>query len=57
MKRLASTVSYEVTDPTVDSQIIQIRNSGAEIFFGDTAPKAFARRLFGAADVLLESTT
>src|SRR5476649_1284356 len=38
-KQVVSSVSYEVTDPTVDSQIIQIKSSGADVVFIETAPK------------------
>src|SRR5262249_34391420 len=33
-------VSYEVTDPTVDSQVIQLKDSGANVFFNIATPKA-----------------
>jgi branched-chain amino acid transport system substrate-binding protein len=48
---VSAKVSYEVTDPTVDSQIIQIKNSGANIFFNDGAPKAAAQAIRKAADL------
>ena len=50
-KLVTAKVSYEVTDPTVDSQIIQIKNSGANVFFNDGAKWA----LFG--DVLSNEST
>jgi len=50
-KFLIKTVSYEVTDPTVDSQIIQIKNSGANVFFNDAAPKAAAQAIRKVADL------
>jgi len=31
--------SYEVTDPTIDSQIVNLKNSGATVFFNVTIPK------------------
>src|SRR4029079_8021978 len=31
--RIAKVVTYEATDPTVDSQIIQLKDSGANVFF------------------------
>ena len=31
--------SYEVTDPTIDSQIVNLKNSGATVFFNITIPK------------------
>jgi len=44
-------VSYEVTDPTVDSQIIQPKNSGANVFFNDAGPKAAAQAIRKVADL------
>ena len=44
-------VSYEVTDPTVDSQIIQIKNSGANVLFNDAGPKAAAQAIRKVADL------
>ena len=32
-------VSYETSDPTVDSQIVQLQGSGADVFFNITTPK------------------
>ena len=48
---VSAKVSYEVTDPTVDSQIIQIKNSGANVFFNDGAPKAAAQAIRKVADL------
>src|SRR5712692_8331808 len=31
--------SYEVTDPTIDSQIVNLKQSGANVFFNITIPK------------------
>ncbi len=31
--------SYEITDPTVDSQIVNLKNSGANVFLDHAAPK------------------
>ncbi|MCW5735954.1 MAG: ABC transporter substrate-binding protein [Enhydrobacter sp.] len=50
-KYVTAKVSYEVTDPTVDSQIIQIKNSGANVFFNDAAPKAAAQAIRKVADL------
>ena len=50
-KMVVASVSYEVTDPTVDSQIIQLRNSGATVFFNDAAPKAAAQAIRKVADL------
>ena len=50
-KYLIETVSYEVTDPTVDSQVIQLKDSGADVFFNDAAPKAAAQAIRKVADL------
>ena len=43
--------SYEVTDPTVDSQIITLQNSGADVFFNITIPKFAAQAIRKAHDI------
>ena len=43
-------VSYEVTDPTVDSQILQLQASGADTFFNITTPKFAAQAIRKAYD-------
>ena len=43
--------TYEVTDPTVDSQILQLKNSGANIFIDITTPKFAAQAIKKAAEV------
>jgi len=50
-KFLIKTASYEVTDPTVDSQVIQLKDSGADVFFNDAAPKAAAQAIRKVADL------
>jgi len=50
-KQVVSSVSYEVTDPTVDSQIIQIKSSGADVVFIETAPKAASQAIRKIADL------
>ncbi|TAJ87359.1 ABC transporter substrate-binding protein [Reyranella sp.] len=44
-------VTYEVADPTVDSQMIQLAASGANVFFNVTTPKAAAQAIRKAADL------
>ena len=44
-------VTYEVTDPTVDSQIIQLKDSGANVFFNISIPKFAAQAIRKAADI------
>ncbi len=43
-------VSYEVTDPTVDSQMVQLQSSGADTFFNITTPKFAAMAIRKAYD-------
>ena len=49
--RIAKVVTYEATDPTVDSQIIQLKDSGANVFFNVSAPKAAAQGIRKAAEI------
>ncbi|HEY6982191.1 ABC transporter substrate-binding protein [Reyranella sp.] len=49
--RIIKQVTYEVTDPTVDSQIIQLKDSGANVFFNISAPKQAAQAIRKAADI------
>ncbi|MCI4431520.1 MAG: ABC transporter substrate-binding protein [Burkholderiales bacterium] len=44
-------VSYEVTDPTVDSQMVQLQASGADVFFNITTPKFAAQAIRKAYDL------
>src|SRR5437667_1046038 len=38
-KMIVMEQTYEVTDPTIDSQIVNLKNSGANVFFNVTIPK------------------
>ena len=44
-KMVIAEVSYEVTDPTVDSQIVTLKASGADTFFNVTTPKFAAQAI------------
>ena len=48
---IVSKVTYEVTDPTVDSQIVSLKASGADTFFNITTPKFAAQAIKKAADI------
>jgi branched-chain amino acid transport system substrate-binding protein len=48
---IVAEVSYEVTDPTVDSQIVQLQASGANVFFNITTPKFAAQAIRKAYDI------
>ncbi|MBS0525697.1 MAG: ABC transporter substrate-binding protein [Proteobacteria bacterium] len=50
-KLIAKHVTYEVTDPTVDSQVIQLKDSGANVFFNVSTPKFAAQAIRKAADI------
>jgi len=49
--RIVKVVTFEATDPTVDSQIIQLKDSGANVFFNASGPKAAAQGIRKAADI------
>ena len=49
--KIVKQVTFEVTDPTVDSQIIQLKDSGANVFFNIATPKAAAQAIRKAADL------
>jgi branched-chain amino acid transport system substrate-binding protein len=49
--RLVKVVTYESTDPTVDSQIIELKNSGANVFYNVSISKFAAQAMRKAADL------
>jgi branched-chain amino acid transport system substrate-binding protein len=48
---IVSKVTYEVTDPTVDSQMVTLKGSGADTFFNVTTPKFAAQAIKKAAEL------
>ena len=50
-KAIVAEVSYEVSDPTVDSQIVQLQASGANVFFNVGTPKFAAQAIRKAYDI------
>ncbi len=48
---IVAEASYEVTDPTIDSQIISLRASGADTFYNVTTPKFAAQAIRKANDI------
>jgi ABC-type branched-subunit amino acid transport system substrate-binding protein len=48
---IVAEVSYEVSEPTVDSQIVQLQSSGANVFFNVTTPKFAAQAIRKAYDI------
>jgi branched-chain amino acid transport system substrate-binding protein len=50
-KMIVKETSYEVTDPTVDSQIVTLQGSGADVFFIFATPKFAAQAIRKTYDV------
>jgi branched-chain amino acid transport system substrate-binding protein len=48
---IVAKVSYEVTDPTIDSQMVTLKGSGADVFFNITTPKFAAQAIKKAAEI------
>jgi branched-chain amino acid transport system substrate-binding protein len=44
-------ISYEVADPTVDSQIVTLQSSGADVFLNATTPKFAAQAIRKTFDI------
>jgi branched-chain amino acid transport system substrate-binding protein len=51
VNKVVKHVTYETTDPTVDSQIIQLKDAGANVFFNIAIPKFAAQAIRKAADI------
>ena len=49
--KIVQMATYEVTDPTIDSQMIELKNSGANVFFNVTTPKFAAQAIKKAAEL------
>jgi branched-chain amino acid transport system substrate-binding protein len=43
--------SYEVSDPTIDSQVLKIRDAGADLFFSASTPKQAAQAIKKIAEL------
>jgi branched-chain amino acid transport system substrate-binding protein len=48
---IVARASYEVTDPTIDSQMVTLKSSGADAFFNITTPKFAAQAIKKAAEI------
>jgi branched-chain amino acid transport system substrate-binding protein len=48
---IVAEMPYEVTDPTVDSQIVTLKASGADVFYDVTTPKFAAQAIKRAAEI------
>jgi branched-chain amino acid transport system substrate-binding protein len=49
--QIVSEQPYETTDPTVDSQIVNLKASGADVFFNVTTPKFAAQAIKKAGEI------
>ena len=49
--KIVSEVPYETSDTTVDSQIISLKESGADVFFNVTTPKFAAQAIKKAGEI------
>ncbi|HVV41083.1 MAG TPA: ABC transporter substrate-binding protein [Nitrobacter sp.] len=50
-KMIVAAASYELTDPTVDSQILKIRDAGADLIFSASTPKQAAQAIKKIAEL------
>jgi branched-chain amino acid transport system substrate-binding protein len=48
---IVAELPYEPTDPTVDSQMVSLKSSGADIFYNVTTPKFAAQAIKKAAEI------
>ena len=48
---IVSELPYEPADPTVNSQIVTLKNSGADVFFNVTTPKFAAQAIKKANEI------
>src|SRR6202051_120604 len=48
---IVSTQAYNTTDPTIDSQVVSLKTSGADVFFIVTIPKLSAQAMRKAYDI------
>src|SRR3954464_5242650 len=48
---IVAELPYEPTDPTVDSQIVSLKASGADVFYNVTTPKFAAQAIKKAAEI------
>jgi branched-chain amino acid transport system substrate-binding protein len=49
--KIVSEQSYEVSEPTIDAQVVNIKNAGANVFFNVTTPKFAAQAIKKVGDL------
>jgi len=50
-KMIVAEASYEVSDPTIDSQVLKIKDAGADLFFSASTPKQAAQAIKKIAEL------
>lgn len=50
-KMVVAEASYELTDPTIDSQILKLKDAGADLLFSATTPKQAAQAIKKNAEI------
>jgi len=50
-RMIVAEIPYDPSQPTVDSQIVQLKTTGADIFFNESAPKFAAQAIRKAAEI------
>ena len=50
-KMIVAEASYEVTDPTIDSQVLKIKDAGTDLFFSASTPKQAAQAIKKIAEL------
>lgn len=50
-KMIVAETSYEITEPTIDSQILRLKDAGADVLFSATTPKQAAQAIKKVAEI------
>jgi branched-chain amino acid transport system substrate-binding protein len=50
-RMIVAEISYDLTEPTVDSKVVALKSSGADIFFDEASPKFAAQAIKKAAEI------
>jgi ABC-type branched-subunit amino acid transport system substrate-binding protein len=50
-KMAVAETSYEITEPTIDSQILRLKDAGADVLFSATTPKQAAQAIKKVAEI------
>jgi ABC-type branched-subunit amino acid transport system substrate-binding protein len=50
-KMVVKSLSYEITDPTIDSQILELQSSGADLLYDASTPKFSAMSIRKVSDI------